>query len=40
VPVLGDLPMVGQVFRNTHRKDNKRELLIFVTPKIVDGKSK
>ncbi|TXH61687.1 MAG: type IV pilus secretin PilQ, partial [Thiothrix sp.] len=40
VPVLGDLPMVGQVFRNTNRSDTKRELLIFVTPKIVDGKSK
>lgn len=40
VPVLGDLPMVGQVFRNTNRSDAKRELLIFVTPKIVDSKSK
>lgn len=40
VPVLGDLPMVGQVFRNTNRSDTKRELLIFVTPKIVDSKSK
>lgn len=40
VPVLGDLPMVGQMFRNTNRSDTKRELLIFVTPKIVDSKSK
>lgn len=40
VPVLGDLPMVGQVFRNTNRSDTKRELLIFVTPKIIDSKSK
>jgi len=40
VPVLGDLPMVGQVFRNTNRSDTKRELLIFVTPRIVDSKSK
>lgn len=35
VPVLGDLPMVGQLFRNTNKSDEKRELLIFVTPKIV-----
>lgn len=39
VPVLGDLPVVGQAFRNTKKTDSKRELLIFVTPKIVDGKS-
>ena len=39
VPVLGDLPVVGQAFRNTKKTDSKRELLIFVTPKIIDGKS-
>ena len=36
VPVLGDLPVVGRIFRKTHKADNKRELLIFVTPKIID----
>jgi type IV pilus assembly protein PilQ len=36
VPVLGDLPVVGQLFRQTVKEDNRRELLIFVTPKIVD----
>ena len=36
VPVLGDLPVVGKLFRKTHKEDSKRELLIFVTPKIVD----
>ena len=35
VPFLGDLPFVGVVFRNTVRQDDKTELLIFVTPKIV-----
>ena len=39
VPVLGDLPVVGSLFRNTTNQDKKRELLIFVTPKIVNGKS-
>ncbi|MEZ5449698.1 MAG: type IV pilus secretin PilQ [Thiolinea sp.] len=37
VPVLGDLPVVGQLFRKTNRSETKRELLIFVTPKIVDS---
>lgn len=36
VPVLGDLPVIGGMFRKTHVEENKRELLIFVTPKIID----
>ncbi|HHT00713.1 MAG TPA: type IV pilus secretin PilQ family protein, partial [Thiomicrospira sp.] len=36
VPVLGDLPVVGAMFRKTQVEENKRELLIFVTPKIID----
>ena len=35
VPFLGELPGVGVLFRNTNKTDNKSELLIFVTPKIV-----
>jgi len=35
VPVLGDLPGVGTLFRNKQRVANKAELLIFVTPKIL-----
>src|SRR5690348_7846540 len=35
VPLLGDLPFVGVLFRKTERIENKTELLIFVTPKIV-----
>lgn len=35
VPLLGDLPLLGMLFRNTVNRDNKRELLIFVTPKIL-----
>ncbi len=35
VPVLGDIPGVGFLFRSTSEKNSKRELLIFVTPKIV-----
>ncbi|HLW73911.1 MAG TPA: type IV pilus secretin PilQ [Gammaproteobacteria bacterium] len=36
VPLLGDLPLLGWLFRNTQTQDNKDELLVFVTPKIVD----
>lgn len=35
VPLLGDLPAVGNLFRNKDRRNNKAELLIFVTPKIL-----
>ena len=35
VPFFGDLPMVGVLFRSTTQNDKKRELLIFVTPKII-----
>lgn len=35
VPFLGDLPGVGFMFRKNIVRDNKRELLIFITPKII-----
>jgi type IV pilus assembly protein PilQ len=35
VPFLGDLPMLGVLFRTNSTTNNRRELLIFVTPKIV-----
>lgn len=35
VPLLGDLPLLGWLFRNTQSTNNKDELLIFVTPKIM-----
>jgi type IV pilus assembly protein PilQ len=35
VPFLGDVPVVGHLFRNTARISDKTELLIFITPKIV-----
>jgi type IV pilus assembly protein PilQ len=37
VPWLGDLPVVGNLFKTTQRQDNNQELLIFVTPKILRG---
>jgi len=35
IPVLGDIPVLGNLFKQTIRKDDKDELLVFVTPKIV-----
>ncbi|MDO6706227.1 type IV pilus secretin PilQ [Photobacterium sp. 1_MG-2023] len=35
VPLLGDLPLIGTLFRQTMERDARRELLIFVTPKIL-----
>jgi type IV pilus assembly protein PilQ len=35
VPWLGDIPVLGNLFKNTDRTNKKDELLIFVTPKIV-----
>jgi type IV pilus assembly protein PilQ len=35
VPWLGDIPVLGTLFKNTNRTNNKDELLIFVTPKII-----
>lgn len=35
VPLFGELPMVGPLFRNTTKVDRRSELLVFVTPKIL-----
>jgi len=35
VPVLGDIPYFGWLFRNSNNFNEKKELLIFVTPRIV-----
>lgn len=35
VPLLGDIPLIGWLFRQTSVVDTKGELLIFITPKII-----
>ncbi len=35
VPFLGDIPFLGALFRSSAKIDNKGELLIFITPKII-----
>lgn len=35
VPLLGDIPVVGSLFRSTERNHERKELLIFITPRIM-----
>ena len=35
VPVLGDIPYLGGLFRNKVEKDDKEELLVFITPRVI-----
>mgnify|MGYP002744567403 CR=1 FL=1 len=37
VPLLGDLPVVGNLFKSRAKKEERRELLVFITPRIMDG---
>lgn len=39
VPFLGDLPVVGHLFRKVQSVDDREEFLIFITPKIVHDKA-
>lgn len=36
VPLLGDVPFFGNLFKNSNKQDEKVELLIFLTPRIID----
>ena len=36
VPVLGDLPLLGKLFRNKVVIEDKKELLVFITPKLIN----
>ena len=39
VPVLGDLPFLGRVFRRDYVQDQKSELLVFITPRIMNNRA-
>ena len=39
VPVLGDIPYLGNLFKTRTKSSNKTELLIFLTPKVVTDKT-
>jgi len=38
VPFLGDIPVLGNLFKTTFKQDNKTELIIFLTPRILDDR--
>ncbi|UXH80799.1 type IV pilus secretin PilQ [Roseateles amylovorans] len=38
VPYLGDIPLLGNLFKNKSRSSSKTELLIFITPKVVNDR--
>ena len=37
VPLLGDMPLIGRLFRSTTTKTVKRNLMVFIHPTIVDS---
>lgn len=39
VPFFSDLPLIGRLFKHTNNEDDKTELLVFVTPKIIKDSS-
>ncbi|MDM1695895.1 type IV pilus secretin PilQ family protein [Thiopseudomonas alkaliphila] len=39
VPVLGDIPGIKNLFRRTMKQDDKTELLVFITPRIMNNQS-
>jgi len=39
VPLLGDIPYLGHLFKNTVKSSTKTELLVFITPKVVSERA-
>lgn len=37
VPILGDMPLIGRLFRSTHNKKTKQNLLVFIHPVVIDN---
>lgn len=38
VPLLGDIPVVGNLFKNKKRESTKTEMLVFITPKMISDR--
>ncbi|MFM7449462.1 MAG: AMIN domain-containing protein [Leptolyngbyaceae cyanobacterium] len=36
VPILGDIPLLGALFRRTERANERREVVVLVTPRVID----
>ena len=39
VPLLGELPVVGNLFKSRARSSTKREMLVFITPKMISDRA-
>jgi general secretion pathway protein D len=39
VPLLGDIPLLGWIFRSTEKSKSNSEVLVFITPLVVDNPS-
>ncbi len=39
IPILGDIPLIGQLFRNTVHQKSRTELVVFLTPHIVSDRT-
>jgi type IV pilus assembly protein PilQ len=39
VPLLGDIPIAGNLFKNTNRNSSKQEMLVFITPKMISDRA-
>lgn len=39
IPVLGDVPVVGNLFKNRTKESVKREMLVFITPKVITDRA-
>ena len=35
IPLLGDVPVVGNLFKSRTKESSKREMLVFITPKVI-----
>ncbi|OUL37755.1 general secretion pathway protein GspD [Nostoc sp. T09] len=36
IPILGDIPLIGSLFRKTNRSNERREVIVLLTPQIMD----
>ncbi|WP_422848808.1 type IV pilus secretin PilQ [Acidovorax sp. M14] len=39
IPLLGDVPVVGNLFKSRTKESSKREMLVFITPKVISDNS-
>jgi type IV pilus assembly protein PilQ len=40
VPILGDIPLLGALFRRTERDNQRREVIVLLTPQVIDDSDK